>query len=234
MAVASYQLKSDLARVCLPVPGTVVSRRLAWANSISVLFLLIGVAGEQSRLPPLKAVPPLEQPAPVIIEPLPPVTPPAAEIKPTEQQNEEDKPETPHFQAVTLDTPAINFSVPTPGSLLVPMSVAPTPAEAAPLKRAAPVQHAPTTIQSTGNGGDRPAPEKYPEYALRLEQQGTVTLLVTVDDEGKVVSAEIHESSGSPILDEDAQKWVRRHWIVPPANGGHVFLAPIHYLLRSN
>jgi hypothetical protein len=51
---------------------------------------------------------------------------------------------------VTLDTPAINFAVPTPGSLLVPMSVAPTPVEAAPLKRAAPVRHDPTTIQSSG------------------------------------------------------------------------------------
>jgi periplasmic protein TonB len=233
MAVASYQLKSDLARVCLPVPGRVVSRRLAWANSISLLFLLIGVAGEQSRLPPLKAVPPMEQPAPVIIEPLPPVTPPAAEVKPTEQQNEEDKPETPHFQAVTLDTPAINFAVPTPGSLLVPMSVAPTPAEAAPLKRAAPVQHGPTTVQSTGNGGDRPAPE-YPELALRMEQQGTVTLLVTVDDAGKVVSAEIKESSGSPILDEAALKQVKRNWMVPPVNGVHQFLSPIHFKLRKD
>jgi hypothetical protein len=168
MAVAGYQLKSDLARVCLPAPGRVVSRRLAWANSISLVFLVIGVLGAQSRLPARRAVPPLERPVAVIVEPLPPVPPPTAEAKLTEQQNEDDNAETPRIVAVTLDTPAINFAVPTPGSLLVPMSVAPTPAEA-PLKRVAPVRHEPATIDNTGNGGDRPAPP-YPEMAKTMEQ----------------------------------------------------------------
>jgi protein TonB len=236
MAVAGYQLKSELARVCLPAPERKASRRLAWANSISLLFLIIGVVGAQSSLPPRRTVPPLEQPAPIIIEPLPPVTPPAAEQKPAEQQSEEDKTEAPRIQAVTIDTPAINFAVPTPGGLLVPMSAAPTPAEAAPLKRPAPIaRHEPTTVQPTGQGGDRPRP-KYPERAITLEQQGTVTLLVTVDDAGKVVSVEIKESSGSPILDDDAVRWVKRRWTVPPSefNGGHMFLAPIRYVLRKS
>ena len=114
MADASYQLKSDLARVCLPVPGKTVPRRLAWANSISVLFLIIGVAGSQSKLPPLKAVPPLEQPVPVIVEPLPPAPPATTDAKETDQQNEDDKPQAPQIQVVTPDTPAINFAVPTP------------------------------------------------------------------------------------------------------------------------
>jgi protein TonB len=232
MAVAGYQLKSDLARVCLPAPGRVVSLRLAWANSISLLFLVIGVLGAQSRLPARRAVPPLERPVPIIVEPLPPVTPPAAEAKPTEQQNDNDKPETPRMVAVTIDTPAINFAVPTPGSLLVPMSVAPTPTEA-PSREAAPVRHEPTTIGNTGNGGDRPQ-GRYPQIAQEMGQQGTVTLLLTVDDVGKVISAEIKETSGSPILDRDAQNWVKRHWIVPPANGNHLFLAPIKYELRAN
>ena len=178
-----------------------------------------------------RALPPLEQPAPVIVEPLPPVTPPPSEVKPTEQQNEDDKTETPQVQRVTIDTPAINFAVPTPGSLLVPMSVAPVPVEVA-LKQAAPVRHDPTTIGNTGVGGDRPAPDEYPEIARKWGQQGTVRLLLTVDDVGKVVSVEIKESSGSPILDAAAQKWVKGHWIIPPANGGHQFVAPIRYQLH--
>jgi TonB family protein len=100
------------------------------------------------------------------------------------------------------------------------------------LRKAAPVNHDPMTVQSSGRGGDRPAPSQYPKIALDLGQQGTVTLLVTVDDEGKVVSADIRESSGSPILDQSAQDWVKRHWTIPPVNGGHVFLAPIHYVLK--
>jgi periplasmic protein TonB len=231
MAVAGYQLKSDLARVCLPAPGRTVPRRLAWANSISLLFLLIGVLGAQSRLSGLKAVPPLQQPVPVIVEPLPPVAPTTTETKETDQQNEDDKPQTPSIQMVTLDTPAINFAVPTPGSLLVAMSVAPTPVEVA-LKKAAPVKHEPTQIESSGAAGERPGPNPYPKLALEMGQQGTVTLMVTVDDLGKVLSVEVHESSGSVILDRNAQDWVRRHWIIPPVNGGHVFLAPIHYKIK--
>jgi TonB family protein len=228
-SAAAYHLKSDLARVCLPAPGRTVPRRLAWANSICLLFLLIGVVGNQSRLPAQKVVPPLERPVPVIVEPLPPAAPPSAEPK----QNEEDKPETPPLVAVTIDTPAINFAVPTPGTLLVPLSVAPTPVET-PLKKAAPVRpNEPTTIQSTGQGGERPKPDSYPRIAEQLGIQGTVILLLTVNDSGKVVSADIQQSSGSAILDDNAQDWVKRHWIVPPVNGGHVFLAPIRYQLKS-
>jgi protein TonB len=232
MAVAEYRLKSELARVCLPAPQRVVSRRLAWANSISLLFLVIGLAGAQSRLPARRVVPPLEQPAPVIIEPLPPVTPPPAESKQTDQQTDDDKAETPHVQAVTIDTPAINFAVPTPGSLLVPMAAAQAPEEVA-MKQSAPVvrHEAPATVESTGQGGERPGPP-YPEGAKLLEQQGTVTSMVTVDDSGKVASVELYESSGSPILDDAAQRWIKRHWIIPPKNGGHVFKAPIHFVLR--
>jgi protein TonB len=230
MAAVAYQLKSDLARVCLPAPERTAYRRLAWANSLCLFFLLIGVAGVQSRLPAQKAVPRLERPVPVIAEPLPPAAPPAAEQKP----NEEDKPERPPVVAVTIDTPAINFAVPTAGSLLVPLSVAPTPEEAT-LKQPAPVQHEvpPATVQSTGKEGDRPAPS-YPHLAEQLGYQGTVILLLTVDEAGRVVSAEIHQSSGSMILDANAQEWVKRHWIVPPVNGGHLFLAPIQYRLRAS
>jgi protein TonB len=177
----------------------------------------------------------LEQPVPVIIEPLPPVVQPTVDAKPTEQQNDDDKPQVPSIQAVTLDTPAINFAVPTPGSLLVPMSVAPAPAEA-PLKRAAPVKHDPTRITNTGEGGERPAPTRrdYPPIALQLGQQGDVTILLTVNDTGKVISTEVQESSGSVILDEAAQSWVRRKWIVLPANGGHLFLVTFRYHLSSS
>jgi TonB family protein len=229
MDAAAYQLKSDLARVCIPAAGSAVPRRLAWANSICLLFLLIGLIGNQSRLPPRKAVPPLAQPVPIIIEPLPSVAPPPAEATPNEQRNQDDKPQAPTIQAVTLDTPAINFAVPTPGSLLVPMSIAPTPVEMH-LKTAAPVKHEPASIDNTGEGGDRPQP-KYPPIAEQLGQQGVVKVILTVNDAGKVVSTEVKESSGSAILDEAAQTWVKRRWIVPPVNGGHLFQVSIKYVL---
>jgi TonB family protein len=232
-AAVGYQLKSDLARVCIPAPGRAVPRRLAWTNSVCLLFLLIGVVGNQSRLPGRRAVPPLEQPVPIMIEPLPPVAPPTTEVRPAEQQNQDDKPQAPSIQAVTLDTPAINFAVPTPGSLLVPMSVEPTPAEVH-LKEAAPVKHEPTTIENTGAGGERPKPDPYPPIARQLSQQGDVKLLLTVNEAGRVVLTEVKESSGFPILDGSAQDWVKRRWTVPPVNGGHLFLVTFHYHLKSS
>jgi TonB family protein len=229
MAVAGYQLKSDLARVCLPVPGRTVPRRLAWANSICLLFLLIGWVGAQSTLPARKMLPPLEQPVPVIIEPLPPVIQPTTEAKPDESQNDDDKPQTPSIQAVTLDTPAINFAVPTPGSLLVPMSVAPTPVEVH-LRQAAPVKHEPTTIDSSGQGGERPEPD-YPNMYQQMGIKGTVVVVFTVNDAGRVVSADVKQSSGSSILDQHTENFIKRRWMVPPVHGGRLFQVTIKYVL---
>lgn len=229
MAAAGYHLKSELARVCLPAPGRAVPRRLAWVDSICLLFLLIGVLGNQSRLPPRKPIPPLEQPVPVIIEPLPAVVPQTTAAQPSEQQNDDDKPQVPSIQAVTLETPAINFAVPTPGSLLVPMSVAPTPVEMH-LKAAAPVKHDPTQIQSSGKGGERPDPD-YPKMYQQLGIKGTVVLEFTVNDAGRVASVDLRQSSGSSILDQHTIDFVKNHWMVPPVNGGHLFRVSFQYVL---
>jgi len=230
MAAATYQLKSDLARYCLPAPDLDAYRRLAWVNSVCIFFLIIGVVGARSRLPVPRRPPPIEQPIPVIIEPLAP-PPPSTEQKQIEPQNEDPKEIAPRVVAVTMETPAIDFSVPTIGNLVVPMAAAPVPPPAE-LKQTAPVRHAPTLTGTTGDGGDRPKPDNYPELAKQLGQQGTVLLLLTVDDVGAVTSISVKESSGSSILDRSALNWVKRHWIQPPINGSHVFQAPIHYVLE--
>src|ERR1700679_3243772 len=128
MAVAAYQLKSELARFCLPAPDRDAYRRLAWVNSLCVFFLIIGIVGARSRLPVPNIPPPIEQPIPVILEPL--ATPPPS----TEQKQIE-----PHVVAVTMETPAIDFSVPTIGNLVVPMAAAPAPPPSE-LRQTAPVR----------------------------------------------------------------------------------------------
>lgn len=227
--VASYQLKSDLARVCLPAPESDVSRRLAWVNSVCFFFLIIGIVGARPQLPLPKRPPPIEQPIPVIVEPLA-APPPSTEPKQVEPQNDE-KQIASQVVAVTLNTPAIDFSVPTVGNLVVPMaaSVAPPPTE---LRQQAPTRQTPMMAAQTGEGGDRPPPSAYPELAQQLGQQGTVMLQFTVDDVGKISTVSIKESSGSSILDRDALSWVKRHWIQPPIDGCHIFLAPIRYQLQ--
>jgi protein TonB len=226
-----YQLKSELARVCLPSAHPSSERKLAWVNSLCLLFLLIGIIGARSAPPPRKPVKPLEEPVAVIVEP-PPPPPPTAEEQPKQEQTETDKSDAPRVVVVTPESPAINFSIPTIGNILVPNAIAAAPPEK-PLQQLAPLQHNPVSINSTGEGGDRPDPP-YPKMALQMGQQGSVGLLMTVDDNGIIVSIAIKSSSGSPILDQSAKDFVRRHWIVPPGKGSRVYEAKITYKLQSS
>jgi TonB family protein len=230
MLAESYHLRSDLARVCLPNPQGHSQRALAWVNSICFLFLIVALSGARPRLPMPKSVPPLEEPIPIIIQPLPPTPPPQAE-QPKEETTDDTTP-APRVVVVTPDSPAINFSVPTIGNVVVPNAVAQAP-PVAPLKAAAAVHNEPKTIGSTGEGGDRPQPP-YPEMALKFGEQGTVVLLLTVDDSGLVQSVAVKETSGSSILDRSATEFVKRHWIVPPGKGGRVFEATISYQIKTN
>jgi protein TonB len=232
-ASAHYELKSELARVCLPATHAQAQaqRRLAWINSICLLFLIIGLAGMRTRPPAPIAVKPLEQAVPAIIEPLPP--PPAnPEQQKEEEQTPQDTSEVPRVVVVTPDSPAIHFAVPTIGTVVVPNALAKAPPPQ-PLKPV--VQRSepkPRLINDTGAGGDRPAPA-YPKMALELGQQGAVTLLMTVDDAGIITSIRIKESSGSPILDRVTLDYVKKHWIVPPGEAGHSYQATIVYKLES-
>ena len=45
----AYELKDDLARLCLPSASRDVNLKLAWVNSVCILFLLIGIAGAARR-----------------------------------------------------------------------------------------------------------------------------------------------------------------------------------------
>jgi periplasmic protein TonB len=231
MLVESYHLKSDLARLCLPHPQGHPQRTLAWVNSICFLFLAVALSGARPRLPSPKPVAPLEQPVAIIIQPLPPTPPPQAE-QPNKEETTDDKAPAPRIVVVTPDSPAINFSVPTIGNVVVPNAIAQAP-PVAPLKAAAVVHNEPKTIGSTGEGGDRPQPP-YPDMALKLGEQGTVVLLLTVDDSGLVQSITIKETSGSAILDRSATEFVKRHWIVPPGRGGRVFEATISYKIKTD
>ena len=231
MSVESHHVRSDLARVCLPIPQGHPERALAWVNSVCLLFLIVAFSGVRPRLPMPKAVPPIEEPVPVIIQPLPPTPPPHAE-QPSKEEAPNDKTPAPRVVVVTLNSPAISFSVPTIGNVIVPNAIAQAPPVAA-LKPAAVVHNEPKTIAATGQGGDRPQPP-YPEMALKFGEQGTVVLLLTVDDSGVVESVTVKETSGSAILDRSAREFVKRHWIVPPGKGGRVFQATISYQIKTS
>src|SRR5208282_5486710 len=146
MLLEEYHLKSDLARVCLPRPEGHPDRVLAWVNSICFLFLLVAVSGVRPRLPLPRPVPPLEEPVAIVIQPLP--QPPVTETSKKEVATD-DTALAPRVVVVTPMSPAINFSVPTIGNVVVPNTVAALPPIAPLQKTVAPVRNEPKTIGST-------------------------------------------------------------------------------------
>jgi protein TonB len=226
--VAGSRLKSELARHCLPAANRDSNRKLAWVNSICLLFLLIGVVGARPAANSLKTPPPLEEVIPAIIESAPP--PPATEQPQTEKEVQPDKPDTPQVVVVTPESPAISFSVPTIGNVQVPSALAAAP-PLEPLKAPAPLRNLPANINTTGSGGERPAPP-YPQIAKEQGEQGPVTLLISVNDAGLIESVEIKQSSGHGLLDKSAQEYVRKHWIIPPTGSTRLYETTINFVLQ--
>jgi protein TonB len=218
-------------RFCLPAPQRDRDRSLAWVNSVCLLFLVVGLAGARTARIAIQAPPPIADAAPVVVEPLPPpVQTTPQELKPNE--SDQDKSDAPRVVVVTLDSPAINFSVPTIGNLVVPNAVAAAP-PLAPMQPVAPVRAAPSILNPTGSGGERPQPP-YPKIALEQGQQGSVQLQMSVNDAGAITDIEVKQSSGSAILDHSALEFVKRHWTVPSGQGARVYEATIIYKLLRN
>jgi protein TonB len=228
--IPTYPLKSELARLSLRATERESSGKLAWLNSICILFLLVGVFGSRPGRASIEPLPPLEVAVPAIVEPVPP--PPQT---PTRQQqrepSESEKPDTPQVVVVTPDAPNINFAVPTIGNVVVPSAIA-QPPPLHPMQAPAPLKQAPTTLNTTGQGGERPQPP-YPKIALEQGQQGTVVLALSADAAGLITSVEVKQSSGSPILDRSALDFVRRHWSVAPGADARIFEATINYRLKT-
>lgn len=69
----------------------------------------------------------------------------------------------------------------------------------------------------------------YPAVARRQGQQGTVTLRITVDDKGSIVSTEIAASSGWPLLDAAAIEAASRAVCPPFADPVRGFAAKVTF-----
>jgi protein TonB len=227
-----YELRSELARSLLRATERDPNRTMAWVNSVCILFLLIGVAGSKPASVSIRPLPALEDATAVIVEPLPP--PQALPDQLNQEQKNEETPDTPQVVVVTPDAPAINFSVPTIGNLVVPNAMATAP-PLAPLKPAAPLRSQPILLNltTTGGGGERPQPP-YPKIALDQGQQGAVTLRMTVDEAGLIQTIEVARSSGFPMLDHNALAFVKRRWTVPAGKGARIYEATIIYKIQMD
>jgi protein TonB len=139
--------------------------------------------------------------APEVSEPLEPVQPevsPDVELAPAE---------------LTVPLPEFEFEAaseaPVAAVVDTPVAATPTPAVAPP------------------SGTGRVAPKlradskpPYPAASLRAQEQGTTSLEVCVDANGRVSSASVVQSSGFVRLDEAAAKWIRTQRFTPGSVGG--------------
>ena len=209
-----YALSSDLARLCLPAEFKDSNRRLAWANSICFLFLVIGLVGlkaprviqrplsEMTEIVPVIFTPPEEQPKP------------PEELKPDEVEPEDKPLETPQIATVVAvqNSPAVAFSVPVEGAVTTVRdaryATAPPPGNRVP---ATPVKFNPNAAE----GGNYPPPS-YPGVALRNRYQGTVIIELLVDPSGAVTSVKVQKTSGFTVLDDAALQVVKNRWRFPP------------------
>jgi periplasmic protein TonB len=83
---------------------------------------------------------------------------------------------------------------------------------------------------------DRAPAPPYPAMALRRHITGTVVLLILVDASGSPAQVDIEQSSGSALLDEAAQKFIRARWHFVPAQQNGVAVSayarvPINFTL---
>jgi TonB family protein len=220
-----YELKDGLARLCLPAAQRDPQLKLAWVNSVCILFLVIGIVGAKRGRIEIKLVPPIREVVPVIVEPL---TLPPQETTQPKEANREENPDTPRVAVAMPQSPNINFAVPTIGTLVAPANLVSAP-PLEPLRTAAKI----SAVSITGTGGDRPQPP-YPKIALEDGEQGTVRLTLAADAAGNVTSVDVKESSGFPVLDHSSVEYIKRHWRLPAGAANQLFETQVIYKLQLN
>jgi protein TonB len=193
--------------------------------------LLIGIIGLRPPPLPINRRPPAqEEIVATVIEPL--LTPVQA-VSPDsgDSMSEKAPDDAPPGVAVTVDSPEVVFSVPTVGNLLVAMNMAQAP-PSQPMAGAVPLSGVNIErIAVTSVGGSRPPPS-YPRDSLRDREQGTVELLIEVDENGSVTSVTPRESSGYGRLDRAACEHVRRTWMFGPSKTKRLYSCPIIFQLQ--
>ena len=219
-----YELKDELARYSLVSESRDGNLKLAWVNSLCVLFLAIGIFGARRGVISIKNVPPIREVVPVVV--MPTVLPPPKAV-PEKKQPPREQSLQPQVFVALPNTPNVHFSVPTIGTIVASSALATAP----PLNPLEPQQQI-ASVGNTGAGGERPEPP-YPQLAVENEEQGTIVLLLGADDAGNVVSVDVKQSSGFPFLDQMTVAFVKTHWHLPVNTGTQRFQTSITFKLQQ-
>lgn len=181
------------------------------------------------EMPTIISQPEAPQPKPQPPQKQPPKQQPA----PPKVQQPVSKPLKPAPDLPKSDTaPVVPVETAKPVQEVKEVKEAPAPAKQA---EPAPVAEAPS--QPSVQANYLSMPRSYPAQSRALGEEGTVTIRVVINEEGKPVSTEVAKSSGFERLDEDAKRTVMK-WRFNPGkvNGKPVTQAwnvPVVYKLSK-
>lgn len=215
-APPDYRLKSDLAQCCLPSANRDEARRLAYVNSICLVFLVTGLLGV--RRPDLITREPEPPVARILVEKLEPTTapPPSQEAPPPDETSSEPPPVDAPVVAVAVAPPDAKLAFPVAIDINVPVAFVPGRFAPPPPRE---LPKAPSTSplrfnRGTRDGGYYPPP-LYPGLAQRRGLEGEAVVWIRVDEAGQVTSVELKKTSGHDVLDQAALAIVRERWRFP-------------------
>jgi len=157
---------------------------------------------------------PPDSPPPESAQPPPPAPPPPDDPPPP--------PAVPDLPLPTDNLPPVTLPMNIPQPVIVPpnpvfapiaplASPRPKPVWAHRAQRAAAPRVATAPVNAGPSDYLYAPPPSYPYSARQMHQQGTVVLLVSIDDAGVPLSVSIDQSSGYSILDKVAQKAVQTY-----------------------
>jgi protein TonB len=214
-----YELRSDLARYCLPAANRDDARRLAWANSICLMFITVASMGLKEPVFIVREAEPLPEPLPVVI--LPPVEQEQPKVEQTEDAPEEEPIE--EFAEMPVIAPVVvaaaqdvSFSVPVEGFIAISSDARYVPPPPAVIPKAPPPDNLPKlefkAIRFGGKEFRKQPPPNYPDEFQRNRIGGTVEALISVGTNGLPTKVEVGKSSGSHALDRHVCEFIRKEW----------------------
>ncbi|MBL9134952.1 MAG: energy transducer TonB [Verrucomicrobiales bacterium] len=228
----NYELKSDLAQYCLPSANRDDSRKLAWANSVCLMFVVVATMGLRQPVFVIRDPPPPPEPLPVVILPPQEHEPQPETEKPEEQQEEplDDLADVPVVAPVVVAAPQdVSFSVPVEGFVTISADARSVPPPPPVIPKIPPPDNIPRPEFKIIRFGDKTfkkqPPPNYPEEFQRNRISGTVEVLITVDTNGVPTKVSVGRSSGNSALDRHVVEFIQREWRTAAGEGGNFKIA---------
>ncbi len=208
-------LMSAAERTKSRLTTTQVATFVLWVGCLSIGVLGFVMPYSRPHLPPPAPEPvvveklavelanePLPPAALQTSDPLSPPPPPAALAEPQSSQ-----------PIAVAEASAVAFALPVEGPTVVVSSHQAAHAGSTVSSNVAASSNLPAaqTLVFGQGEGRQPAPE-YPARCMKLGQEGVVGVRLTVNPDGRVVSAAVAQPSPYPLLDDAAERTVRHRW----------------------